>query len=353
MVGHSENMHTSLRNIWTRLALAGIVGAALVVAAVPAAGASSTSAVTRAEKGLVDVNVDLPYEEATGSGTGMVLTSSGEIVTNNHVIEGATTVSVVDVANHRTYQATVVGYDTTADVAVLQLVGASGLHRVSLGTSTGVKSGESVFAIGNAGGAGGTPTVSSGKVTAAGQSITASDELGGSEKLSGLLETNAALQPGDSGGSLVSAKGKVIGMDTAGSSGFSLGGSSSAGYAIPISKVLRIARDIEAGDASAEVHIGGTPFLGVSVVEGTFYIGGTLETGLEVVQVIPGSGSAQAGIVSGDVITSFDGTTITASTDLTSLILSLPVGATVPVSWIDAAGATQTSSVTLGSGPPQ
>jgi S1-C subfamily serine protease len=283
----------------------------------------------------------------------MVLTASGEIVTNNHVIDGATTVSVVDVANHRTYQATVVGYDTSADIAVLQLVGASGLHRVSLGTSTGVKPGESVSAIGNAGGTGGMPTVSSGKVTATSQSITASDELGGSENLSGLLETNAALQPGDSGGSLVSAEGKVIGMDTAGSSGFTFDGSSSAGYAIPINKVLRIARDVEAGDASTEVHVGGTPFLGVSVVEGTFYNDGTVQNGLEVVQVIPGSGAAEAGIAPRDVITSIDGTPITASTDLTSFILSLPVGATIPVSWIDSVGDAQTASVTLGSGPAQ
>src|SRR6202034_4292971 len=144
----------------------------------------------RVEKGLVDVNVDLPYEEATGSGTGIVLTSSGEIVTNNHVIEGATTVSVVDVANHRTYEAAVVGYDVSADIAVLQLASATKLRRAPLGTSTGVKPGESVSAIGNAGGTGGSPTVSGGKITATSQAITASDELGASENLIGLLQTN-------------------------------------------------------------------------------------------------------------------------------------------------------------------
>ena len=341
-----------LTSAWTRVALCGAVGMTVAVLASPAAGASTT-AINRADKGLVDVNVNLPYEEATGSGTGMVLTSSGEIVTNNHVIEGSTTVSVVDVGNHRTYQATVVGYDVSADIAVLQLSGASGLRGAPIGTSTGVKTGESASAIGNAGGTGGTPTVSSGKVTATSQSITASDELGGSENLTGLLETNAALQPGDSGGSLVSTAGKVIGMDTAGSSGFSFGSSNTSGYAIPINKVLRIARDIEAGEASTEVHIGDTPFLGVSVEARPYDDDGTFGTGLEVTQVIPGSGAAQTGIAVRDVITSFDGTSITATTDLTALILAQPVGATVPTSWVDAAGNTQSGFVVLGSGPPQ
>jgi S1-C subfamily serine protease len=346
-------MRIRLSDAWRRVALCCIVGVTVAVVASPGAGAASTNAITRAEKGLVDVNVDLPYEEATGAGTGMVLTSSGEIVTNNHVIENATTVSVVDVANHRTYQATVVGYDVSADIAVLQLTGASGLRRAAVGTSTGVKSGASVTAIGNAGGTGGTPTVSSGKLTAISQSITASDELGASERLTGLLETNAALQPGDSGGSLVSAAGKVIGMDTAGSSGFSFDTSTTSGYAIPINKVLRIARDIEAGKASTEVHIGETPFLGVSIEARPYYDDGTVGTGLEVVEVIPGSGAAQAGIAAGDVITSFDDTPITASTDLTTLILARPVGATLPISWIGSAGNPQSGTVVLGSGPPQ
>jgi S1-C subfamily serine protease len=197
------------------------------------------------------------------------------------------------------------------------------------------------------------PTVSSGKVTATSQSITASDELGSSEHLSGLLETNAALQPGDSGGSLISAAGKVIGMDTAGSSGFSFDTSSSSGYAIPINKVLRIARDIEAGEASTDVHIGDTPFLGVSVEARPYYDNGTLGTGLEVMEVIPGSAAAQAGVAVGDVITSFNGTPIAASTDLTTLILAQPVGATVSISWIDPAGNAHSGSVVLGSGPPQ
>ena len=108
-----------------------------------------------------------------------MLTSSGEILTNNHVIDGATSVKVTDVGNGRTYTASVVGYDKTDDIAVLQLKNASGLTTVSLGDSSQVKSGDKVVALGNAGGKGGTPSVAAGHVTSLNQAITASDEGGG------------------------------------------------------------------------------------------------------------------------------------------------------------------------------
>ena len=168
---------------------------------------------------------------------GMVLTSKGEVLTNNHVIEGATSISVTDVGNGVTYGAKVVGYDRTSDVAVLQLEKASGLKTVSLGNSSGVRTGQPVVGIGNAGGTGGTPSYAGGRVTALNQSITASDQGDGtSEQLTGLIETNADIQPGDSGGPLVNSGGKVVGMDTAASAGFSFqqGGSLTQGYSIPI-----------------------------------------------------------------------------------------------------------------------
>ncbi|HKH89126.1 MAG TPA: trypsin-like peptidase domain-containing protein, partial [Acidimicrobiales bacterium] len=164
----------------------------------------------------MDVNTTLSYQSEQGAGTGMVLTSTGEVLTNNHVVEGATKISVTDIGNGKTYSAKVVGYDRSKDIAVLQLIGASGLQTVNLGNSSSVSVGEGVVAVGNANGAGGTPSYAGGAVTATNQSITATDQAGGdSEQLGGLIETNADVIPGDSGGPLVNASGQVIGMDTA------------------------------------------------------------------------------------------------------------------------------------------
>ena len=141
------------------------------------------------------------YQQATAAGTGIVLTSTGEVLTNNHVIEGATSIKVTDIGNGKSYTATVVGYDATQDVAVLHLQGASGLTTASLGDSATVQAGDRVVALGNAEGKGGTPSVATGMVTALNQSIIASDGLSGvNEQLSGLIESNARIKPGDSGG---------------------------------------------------------------------------------------------------------------------------------------------------------
>ena len=120
-----------------------------------------------------------------------MLTSNGEILTNNHVIDGATSISVTDIGNGQTYKANVVGYDRTGDVAVIQLVGASGPARRRRSPRASATVGEGVVGVGNAGGAGGTPSSAGGSITALDQSITASDSGGGnSENLTGLIETN-------------------------------------------------------------------------------------------------------------------------------------------------------------------
>ncbi|HSZ39630.1 MAG TPA: trypsin-like peptidase domain-containing protein [Trebonia sp.] len=193
--------------------------------------ALSTSQIAKnVDPGLVDINTTLGYQNAAAAGTGIVLTSNGEILTNNHVIEGATSISVTDIGNGKTYKATVVGYDQSQDVAVIQLTGASGLKTASLGNSSTVGAGDKVVALGNAGGVGGTPSVAAGEVVALNQSITASDESSGlSENLTGLIESNADIQAGDSGGSLVNQYGEVIGMDTAASSGYQLNPNSGGG----------------------------------------------------------------------------------------------------------------------------
>ena len=207
-------------------------------------GSTVSSIAAKVDPGLVDIDTTLGYSDEEAAGTGIVLTSNGEILTNNHVIDGATTISVTDVGNGKTYSASLVGYDKTKDVAVLQLHDASGLQTASIDTST-ASVGETVVGIGNAGGTGGTPSAAGGTVTALNQSITASDEGDGtSEQLTGLIETDANIQAGDSGGSLVNSAGQVIGMDTAASSGTSFQSARESsgyqGYAIPIGEATTL-----------------------------------------------------------------------------------------------------------------
>lgn len=309
---------------------------------------------------LVDVNTTLNYQDAEGAGTGIVLTPNGEVLTNNHVVDGATKISVTDIGNGRTYSANVVGYDIGHDIAVLQLQDASGLTAVQLATSA-PSVGEAVVAIGNAGGTGGTPTDAGGSITALGQSITASDQLtGSSEQLSGLIEVNSNVEAGDSGGPLVNSAGQVIGMDTAASSGFAFSSQGNEGFAIPITTADGVAKDIEAGKSTATVHIGSTAFLGVlidsadsSPFSGQYTGGGSAATsGVEIGNVVSGGPAQVAGLGTGDTILSFDGQTVTSASQLTKLLVPYHPGQKVQLGWEDQTGQSHTTTVTLASGPP-
>jgi S1-C subfamily serine protease len=313
--------------------------------------ASAAAIASKVDPGLVDVNTTLSYEQVEGAGTGMVLTSNGVVLTNNHVVEGETSISVTDIGNGKTYGATVVGYDRSADVAVLQLTDASGLSTVTL-ASSGVSAGESVVAIGNAGGKGGTPSYAAGTVTATNQSITASDEAtGASEQLTGLIETDANIVAGDSGGPLVNSSGQVLAMDTAAAQGFQFQSQGTQGYAIPVSKAATTARQILDGSSSSTVHVGPTAFLGVSVESAQD--SGTGTSGALIASVVSGGPSGDAGLVEGDTITSLDGTSISSPDSLTTVMTSQKPGNTVQVGYIDSSGQQHTVSVQLGNGPPQ
>jgi S1-C subfamily serine protease len=334
-----------LARVPKRVVLAMLLG---VVAAACAAGLAYAS--TRAApigNGVVVIDTNLAYEGGQAAGTGMVLTSSGEILTNNHVIRGATTIRIVLPGTGRRYTAKVVGYDVTADVAVLQASGASNLKTVSLGNSSTLKVGQSVTAVGNARGTG-SLTSASGRVTGLSRAITVNDDQGGSEHLSGLIETNAGLQPGDSGGPLTSG-GKVVGMDTAASLGYGYQQVvSNDGYAIPINRAIAIATQITSGKASSTVHVGGTAFLGVQVSSDAY--GGS---GAVIESVVPGGPADRAGLQPGDVITQFAGHTVASPSALTSIVLREKPGVHVSVTYVDQTEATGTASVTLGSGPAQ
>ena len=344
-----RNLHRSRHWIPTTLSL--VVLAVSALAPVSGAGASTTSKVIA---GIVDVNVTLGYENANAAATGMVLTSTGEVLTNNHVIRGATAIKVRDVGNGKSYTATVVGYDVAADIAVLQLKGAAGLKAVPIGNSSSVRVGAKVTGIGNAGGTGGTPSSATGSVTALDQTITASDEgAGTSEQLTGLIETNAPIEPGDSGGPLADASGNVIGIDTAASSSFQFQSGANEGFAIPINTAVSIARQIEAGNFKGNVHRGATAYLGVEVGNSGYYQNGSFLAGVVVVGVVPGSAAEKAGLNYGDVITSLNAKTIASPTQLVNMLLAISPGTKVTLNWDDQYGTTHRSVVKLRSGPPQ
>lgn len=326
--------------------LAAAATAALgIVAGIGFARPSSTAPGT----GVVAIETMLGYERSAAAGTGIVLTPSGEVLTNNHVIRGATVVRVAVPGTGRSYPADVVGYSVAADVAVLQLRGASGLRTASLGHSAKVRIGQVVTAVGNAGGTG-SLAAATGRITGRGRSITATDEQGSAERLTGLLETDAAIEPGDSGGPLLDAEHRVVGIDTAASAGFSFRSSSGSAYAIPIDTAAAVARQITSGRSSASVHVGATPFLGVQL-QATGY--GDGPSGGLVAGVVGGSPAATAGIAAGDVITAVGGRTISSPQSVSGVLLRKSPGNTIRVVWTDQYGTSHSATVTLASGPPQ
>ena len=312
-------------------------------------GNQATGPATAAQQvGVVNIDTILNYGAGKAAGTGIVLTSDGEILTNNHVIEGSTAITVTVVTTGKSYTATVVGTAPNDDVSVLQLQDASGLATAKLGDSDKVAVGDAVTAVGNAGGTGGTPTAAPGIVTALNRSLTASDANGdNAERLNGMIEVNAAIEAGDSGGPLYdNATGTVIGIDTAASSASARFGTGvTTGYAIPIDKALSIADQIESGKASSTVHIGYPAFLGVELSPSS------QSDGAAIAGVVSGSAAAKAGLQAGDVITEVDGDAVTGASGLSSVMTNHKPGDQIRLRYTDASGKSHTITVTLGSGP--
>ena len=323
---------------------------------------------------VVDINTTLDALEGGGAaaGTGMIVSPGGEIITNNHVVQGADTVNV-SISGHGRQSATLIGTDPSADVAVLQVGANSKLPVVQFGNSSDIQVGDPVVALGNALGLGGSPTVTNGIISATGRTITASDETGSnSETLRGLLQTDAPIAPGNSGGPLVNASAKVIGMDTAAASSGTVG--ASLGFAIPSNTVRLVAGEIVAHKNLPGLVFSRAPFLGVEVVDssetgsgvdpyGSFgnpfgfgYGVGPIETtpngtpGVVVAAVDPKSGAANAGIQSGDVITKADGQATPTTTALSKIVNAHKPGQVVSLTVTTASG-TKTVDVTLGKGP--
>jgi len=317
------------------------------------AGATDAQVAAVAQKvdpALVDIDTVLGAQNGEAAGTGIVIASDGVVLTNNHVVAGATSITVTDIGNSKQYRAAVIGYDRSGDIAVLKLSGASGLATATLSATT-VKAGDPVVAIGNAGGTGGTPSAVGGVVTALNQSITAQDEgTGSSEKLTGLIEVNADIRAGDSGGPLLTTSGEVIGVDTAASAGFQYQSAGGDGFAIPIATATTIADQIRAGRSSSTIHIGETAYLGIGAAPSTGR-GGTAESGAAVLGVVEGTPAASAGLARGDVITSLGGRKVTSATDLTTALDQHHPGDKVKVAWTDVSGQSHSASVKLATGP--
>jgi serine protease Do len=287
-------------------------------------------------------------------GTGTIITSGGEVVTNNHVIAGATTITVTLWGTTKPMPATLVDTDPTNDVALLQITSASNLPTVSYGNSDDVQVGDGVVAIGNALGlSAGSPTVTQGIISATGRTVQASDATGTvTETLTNMFQTDAAINPGNSGGPLVDSSGKVIGMNTAVASS----GSSQAqniGFAIPANRISQLLPKLR------------TKSIGNSTQNGSGYLGVFIETltpelrsaynfvpteGAVVTEVTSGSPADAAGIEQGDVIVSINGKSVTSADQLTTTIQADAPGTRVTIGLYR--GSTQmTVTATLGKSP--
>jgi S1-C subfamily serine protease len=308
---------------------------------------STATAATDAQKlGVVTIVSDLYYSESSqAAGTGIVLSSDGQILTNNHVIEGSTSIEVTIESTGATYQAEVVGTDATDDIAVLQLVtssgkAVSGLTTAALDDET-LAVGDAVTSVGNAEGTGDL-VAAAGTVTALDEDITVGNEgTGSSESLTGLIQIDADVVSGDSGGPLVDAEGEVTGVVTAASSGTT----DIVGFAIPIATALTIADQILSGVESGNVSIGAPAFLGVELATTQAAAGATLAGSVE------GTPAATAGLAAGDVITSVDGVAVASTDALSAAIAAHEVGDSVTIGYTTAAGVASSVVVTLMAGP--
>jgi S1-C subfamily serine protease len=313
----------------------------------PAPPSDPSAMVAKVGPSVVDIDTQMGYQSAVGAGTGIVMTPNGQVLTNNHVIEGATSITAVDIGNGQSYPVNVIGYDRSHDVAVLQLNGANGLAAAPFGDSASVAVGDPVVAMGNAGGAGGTPSAVPGNVTALNQTVSASDSLtGSSETLNGLIAASTAIRPGDSGGPMVNSAGQVIGLNTAASGNYQLAHPGGQGFAIPINQARSIAGQITGGSSSSTVHIGPSAFLGIGVVDNSG------EPGALVKQVVPDTPATQVGLSPNDVIVSVDGAPVNSATALTNILDQHHPGDNVQLGWHQPGQPVHTGNVTLAAGPP-
>ncbi|MFI5611101.1 S1C family serine protease [Amycolatopsis sp. NPDC051903] len=306
------------------------------------------AAVAKVSPAVVNIDVELGLEGGGAAGTGIVLSPDGLVLTNNHVVEGATAMHVTDVGNGHGYDATVLGYDRSHDIALLKLAGASGLATATLGDSNAVRVGDGVVAIGNAGGVGGPPSASPGRITRLGRQVTAADEVtGATETLHDLIQVDADVQSGDSGGPLADPRGRVIGVDTAANAGyvFDEGLRPHEGFAIPIAQAADIAQRIRDGKASDTVHIGPSAFLGLTVVDAGNGSGALIKS------LVAGGPAAKLGLKANLLVVGIDDKPVTSATALIAVLDTHHPGDRLRVTVAGQGGKTATVTLVPASGP--
>ena len=333
--------------------LAGVVAAPAPATPIPVPRAPLDQSVLLSQvvPGLVDINTTLSYQGAVGAGTGILLSPDGEVLTNNHVIEGATDITAVSLANSRTYPVDVIGFDRASDIALVRLRGATGLPTAILGTSSTLAVGDPIAAIGNSNGSSAPPSYAPGTVTEIGASVRASDESGGgARELYDLIRVAAEIRPGDSGGPLVNSAGQVVGVNVAATLTYRMGGvTGGEGFAIPIDRALAIANQIRSGVISDSIHLGDTAFIGVGIADSSPMSRGPV--GAVVRQVLPGTPAGQIGLFSGDVITAVDGVPINSAEDLSNVMDQRRPGDIIMLTWIDRSGIPRSAPLVLAKGP--
>jgi S1-C subfamily serine protease len=321
-------------------------------------GTISAATVARIDSAVVDITAGTASPGGEVAGTGMIISSNGLVLTNNHVIDDTINIRAQIDGIGTSYQVKVIGYDAADDVALVQLVGASNLPTIPIGDSSKLSPGDPITVLGNALGKGGTPAEVSGTVAALGAQITASDDSGDNETLTGMLQVTAAIEPGDSGGPEVNAAGQVIGMTTAGQTSGNPGQEtgSTTGFAIPINKAMQIIAEIRSG-SGPNIHIGYAALLGVAVSPnvpqpgpggtGANCVTSRATTGAWV-SGVTGNPAAGAGVTACGRITSIGGNTITSTSDLHNAMEGFQVGQTVTLTWVDPSAATHSVTITLG-----
>jgi len=270
---------------------------------------------------------------AEGSGSGVVLSADGLLVTNQHVVEGAGQVRVI-FAGGRTYPAEIAGKDPATDLAVLRIA-AGGLTPIALGSSGSLEIGDTAIAVGSPLGLKGGPSVTVGVVSAFDRQLGTGNDI-----LYGMIQTDAPITRGSSGGALVDASGRLIGITTA--IGVSDVGAEGLGFAIPVELVALVTEQLADGGVASH------PFMGV---KGSTFLrqeadGATVPAGVEVAEVIAATAAAEAGIEVGDILLSVDGESLTTIEQLVSMLRFYRVGDEVAVE-LERGGELQTITVNL------
>jgi putative serine protease PepD len=291
------------------------------------------------------VSISVRTASGGGTGTGVVISSDGLILTNNHVVAEAEQGATMEVSfnDGRTAAATLVGRDPTTDLAVIRATGVSDLKPATLGDSSVLKPGQSVVAIGSPLGLQG--TVTSGIVSALNRPVRTGDSNPMGESQSTVIDaiqTDAAINPGNSGGPLVNMRGEVVGINSAiASLGSSSGqsGSIGLGFSIPIDQARRVADQLTKSGKAVHAQ------LGVSVSD---VADGTAQGGAGIAMVTPGGGAAKAGIEVGDVVTKVGDREIDSADALIAAVRSHQPGDKVTLTYTRG-GDSHTATVTLGS----